>query len=85
MVSRNSRPGLTFRLEERYLTPQEVSDLLGISRRTLERYRNLEGGPAYYRFGSKVRYKIGDLQVWAARHRINKRRKWEGQADSLED
>ena len=72
MVSRTSRPGLTFRLEERYLTPKEASDQLGISRRTLDRYRNRNRGPAYYKFGRKVLYKIEDLHAWAAERRIDK-------------
>lgn len=85
MVPRTSRPGLTFRLEERYLTPKEVSDLLGISRRTLDRHRRLKGGPAHYKFGSCVRYKIEDLHAWAARRRIAKRRKREVQIAPVED
>ena len=30
MVPRTSRPGLTFQLEERYLTPKEAGDQLGV-------------------------------------------------------
>lgn len=85
MVSRTSRPGLTFRLEERYLTPNEVCDLLEISRRTLDRHRNLQGGPAYYKFGNRVRYRIEDLDAWTARYRIKKRREREVRGDSVDD
>ncbi len=85
MVPRTSRPGLTFPLEERYLTPKEASDLLGISRRTLDRYRTRNSGPAFYKFGSKVRYKIEDLHAWAARRRIVKRRRREVPAVAEED
>ena len=82
MVSRTSRPGLTFRLEERYPTSNEVGDLLGISRRTLDRHQKLQGGPAYYKFGNRVRYRIADLDAWTARYRINNRRKREVRAGS---
>ena len=85
MVPRTSRPGLTFQLEERYLTPKEASDLLGISRRTLDRFRTRNSGPAYYKFGNRVRYRIEDLDAWTARYRINKRRKREVQAATAED
>ena len=85
MVPRTSRPGLTFPLEERYLTPKEAGDQLGISRRTLGRYRTRNSGPAFYKFGSKVRYKMEDLHAWAARRRIGKRRKREVPVATAED
>lgn len=85
MVSRTSRPGLTFRLKERYLTSNEVGALLGISRRTLDRYRSLKRGPAYYKFGNKVRYRLADLDAWTARYPMNKRRMREVRVDSVED
>ncbi len=85
MVARTSRPGLTFQLEERYLTPKEAGEQLGMSSRTLGRYRTRKNGPAYYKFGSKVRYKIEDLHAWAAQCRSDKRRKREVPAATVED
>ena len=85
MVPRTSRPGLTFPLEERFLTPKEAGDQLGISRRTLDRYRRLKSGLAYYKFGTCVRYKIEDLHAWAAERRADKYRKQETPAATEED
>ena len=85
MVPKTSRPDLTFQLEERYLTPKEAGDQLRMSSRTLGRYRTRNIGPAYYKFGNRVRYRIEDLDAWTARYRINKRRKREVPAATAED
>ena len=42
---------------------------LGLSERTLEGYRVSGGGPAFHRFGNRVRYCRADLDAWAARRR----------------
>jgi len=42
---------------------------LGLSRRTLDGYRVSGGGPAFHRFGNRVRYRRPDLDAWAARRR----------------
>ena len=38
--------------------------MLGLSVRTLAQYRWKGKGPAYYKFGWLVRYRVGDLMEW---------------------
>ena len=42
---------------------------LGLSPRTLDGYRVSGDGPAFHRFGNRVRYCRADLDAWAARRR----------------
>ena len=46
-----------------------AADYLGLSRRTLDGYRVNGDGPAFHRFGNRVRYRRADLDAWAARRR----------------
>lgn len=85
MTPRVRWTGFTFPLEERFLTSKEAGDVLGMSSRTLDRYRSKKGGPAYYKFGSKVRYKTEDLHAWAAERRVDEPTKREVQAASVKD
>ena len=52
-----------------YLTTREAAAILGLSPRTLERYRVTGEGPAFRKFGRRVRYKRVDLDEWADRRR----------------
>jgi predicted DNA-binding transcriptional regulator AlpA len=45
----------------------EAARLLGLSHRTLERYRVSGAGPKYSKIGRRVFYSIGDLKEWAER------------------
>ncbi len=56
----------------RYLTPRQAADWLGLSVRTLDRYRASGEGPVFHRFGGRIRYLREDLQAWAdARRRTS--------------
>ncbi len=56
----------------KYLSTREAAEWLGLSPRTLDRYRVSGDGPAFHRFGSRVRYMAGDLEAWAsARRRLS--------------
>ena len=57
-VTGNYRPMLD---GERYLTDREVSEILKISRRTLQEYRN-DGILPYILLGGKVLYREHDLE-----------------------
>ena len=46
-----------------------AADYLGLSHRTLDGYRVSGAGPAFHRFGNRVRYRRSDLDEWAARRR----------------
>ena len=47
--------------DERYLTDREVAQILKVSRRTLQEYRN-DGVIPYVLFGGKVLYRESDLE-----------------------
>ena len=58
--------------ERKYLTTGEAARYLGLSERTLKRYRVTGDGPVFHRFGARVRYKREHLDAWAAaRERIS--------------
>ena len=46
---------------EHYLTDREVAELLRVSRRTLQDYRN-NGMVSYYQLGGKILYKESDIE-----------------------
>lgn len=53
-------------MNETYLTTDEVAKRLRLSARYLEGLRVSGGGPAFLSFGRAVRYRLEDLEVWAA-------------------
>ena len=53
-----------------YLSTRRAAAFLGLSPRTLDRYRGTEDGPAYHRFGQRILYHRADLEAWAAARRI---------------
>ena len=55
--------------ERMYLTTGQAARYLGLSHRTLKRYRVSGDGPVFHRFGGRVRYRRDDLDVWAAERR----------------
>jgi len=56
----------------KYLSTREAAAWLGLSPRTLDRYRVSGDGPAFHRFGGRVRYLAADLDGWAsARRRLS--------------
>jgi len=56
----------------RLLTTREAAELLGLSLKTLERYRASGVGPHYIKLAAgrsgRVRYRRGDLEAWIAAH-----------------
>ncbi len=54
------------------LDTREAAAWLGLSPRTLERYRVSGEGPAFHRFGPRVRYLLAELEAWvSARRRVS--------------
>ncbi len=53
----------------RYVNTRKAAKLVGLSPRTLDTYRCTGAGPRYYRFGGCVRYRVKDLDAWAAGRR----------------
>ena len=52
-----------------YLNTREAAAYLGLSTRTLDRYRVSGDGPVFLRFGGRVRYLREDLDAWARTRR----------------
>lgn len=48
------------------LTPEQVSDRLHVSTRTLERWRATGYGPPYRKLGRKVAYDQSEVDEWCA-------------------
>ena len=47
-----------------FLSEREAAAVVGLSHRTLTRYRATGGGPAFHKFGSKLLYARFDLEAW---------------------
>ena len=55
--------------ESGFFGARRAADYLGPSRRALDGYRVSGDGPAFHRFGNRVRYRRRDLDAWAAKRR----------------
>ena len=55
--------------DRNYLCTRQAAEWLGLSPRTLERYRVTGKGPVFHRFGARVRYLLADLEAWASARR----------------
>ena len=51
------------------VTTSVAAEILGLSRRTLEKMRVQGRGPVYCKLGSKVFYSLEDLTAWANANR----------------
>ena len=54
-----------------YMGTRELASFLGLSPRTLDRYRVSGGGPKFHKFGNRVRYARADVEAWAAERRYS--------------
>ena len=52
-----------------YMNTRDAADWLGLSPRTLDRYRVTGEGPAFFRLGRLVRYRREDIETWLADRR----------------
>jgi hypothetical protein len=53
----------------KYLNEKQAADFLGISPKTLSRWRWAGKQPAFCKFGGAVRYRLDDLETFAERSR----------------
>lgn len=51
------------------LTETATADLLAVSKKTLQTWRQRGAGPAYVKLGTAVRYPLADLERWIDQHR----------------
>ena len=49
----------------RFVDTEAAARYLALDSHTLECYRSLDTGPAFYKFGRYVRYAVPDLDAWA--------------------
>ena len=49
----------------RFVDTEAAARYLSLEAHTLECYRSLGDGPAFYKFGRYVRYAVPDLDAWA--------------------
>lgn len=49
----------------RFVDTDAAARYLALDAHTLECYRSLDTGPAFYKFGRYVRYAVSDLDAWA--------------------
>ncbi len=56
--------------DNEFLSTRKAAAALGLSPRTLDRYRETGDGPAYHRFGARIVYRRADLDAWAAARRV---------------
>lgn len=54
--------------DEKYLSKQQVAEMLGKSIPTVNNYMKREGIP-YYKVGRSVLFKRGDIDEWVERHK----------------
>lgn len=52
-----------------YLTTKETAQFLGVSIRTLERWRQMGISPPYLKQGAVIRYALDELKEWAEMHK----------------
>lgn len=55
--------------EINYLTTHQAARMLGLSAKTLARYRVSGNGPVFHRFRRRVLYLRADIEAWAATRR----------------
>jgi excisionase family DNA binding protein len=57
---------MAFNNSRRILTEEEAAEYSGFSRRTLQKWRVVGGGPKYLKIGRAVRYRADDLDAFLA-------------------
>lgn len=55
-----------------YLSPEELSGQIGVSTKTLYRWRREGTGPKFIKIGKCVRYPFKDLDIWANANSLSK-------------
>jgi excisionase family DNA binding protein len=51
-----------------YLTTEEAAQVLKVGKSTLEQLRISGNGPMFRRFGTRIRYQMGDLDQWGEKY-----------------
>lgn len=67
MLNEQSHPAR--RSEEEFLNERQVADLICQSVRTIQKWRVTGYGPAFYKLGRSVRYRLSEVIAWAEERR----------------
>lgn len=54
---------------EQHLNQRDLAKRWGISHRTLERWRSIGFGPAFLKIGSRVAYRLADVEAFETAQR----------------
>ena len=57
--------------EERFLNGREAADMIGVHWGTLSAWRKSGRGPAYTRFGNRIRYKMSDILAYGEERKVD--------------
>ncbi len=66
---------------DRYLTPEEVSGMVGLSVTTLRDYRSTRGrryGPPFHKYGKTVLYRLSEVLNWTDSRVTHHGRQYDG-------
>ena len=58
------------RIQKMFLSPEEVSTILGLKLGTLEQWRSQKKGPDYFKIGGCVRYHASEIEDWIESRRV---------------
>lgn len=58
---------------EKFLSPSELAERLGVPQKTLAEWRSNGTGPAYQRVGRHVRYAPSAVNAWLEQHLVQPR------------
>lgn len=47
-----------------WMSPEQLSELIGVATTTLSNWRSRKEGPPYYSFGRSIRYSVPDVEEW---------------------
>jgi hypothetical protein len=75
LALRNGTDPCDFNIHSRDAVPNgtEAAALCGLAANTMNTYRSLNRGPAFFRVGSRIYYSRPDLQAWRAKSPAIKR------------
>ena len=57
-------------LLQKHLNEHQVSEITGLSVKTLQRYRHDMCGPRYLKLGRRIVYPEWDLAIWLKKNRV---------------
>lgn len=65
-------------LPTKYYDTKSAAKYLGLSHKTLEKYRVYGGGPRFLKMGHRARYLVADLDSWVGQNYYNSTSEYEG-------